>query len=48
MTADGVLLLAAYGMACYVLGLVCGARLITWLVDRGWFPVHHHHGRDDR
>jgi hypothetical protein len=34
MTPDGLLLLAAYGTACYVLGLVTGARLIPWLVDR--------------
>jgi hypothetical protein len=38
MSPDGLLLLAAYGTACYVLGLVTGARLIPWLVDRGWFP----------
>jgi hypothetical protein len=40
MTPDGLLLLAAYGFACYVLGLLTGARLIPWLVDRGWFPIH--------
>jgi hypothetical protein len=46
---DGLLLLAAYGTACYVLGLITGARLIPWLVDRGWFPVRpHHDGRDGR
>jgi hypothetical protein len=41
MTPDG--LLAAYGTARYVLGLISGARLIPWLVDRGWFPVRPHH-----
>jgi|GEM_PF-3090765 len=39
MTPDGLLLLAAYGAACYVLGLITGARVIPWLVDQGWFPV---------
>ena len=39
MTPDGLVMLGAYGMACYVLGLVTGAHLIPWLVDRGWFPV---------
>jgi len=29
---DGLLLLAAYGTACYVLGLITGARVIPWLV----------------
>ena len=49
MTPDGLLLLAAYGTACYVLGLITGARVIPWLVDRGWFPVRPHHDRlDDR
>lgn len=34
MTPDGLLLLAAYGAACYVLGLVCGAVVIpgSWTV----------------
>ena len=49
LTPDGLLLLAAYGTACYVLGLVTGARVIPWLVDQGWFPVRRHSdGRDDR
>jgi hypothetical protein len=49
MSPDGLLLLAAYGTACYVLGLVTGARLTPWLVDRGWFPVRpHRDGRDER
>ena len=49
MTPDGLLLLAAYGTACYMLGLITGARVIPWLVDQGWFPVRRHSdGRDDR
>ena len=49
MTPDGLLLLAAYGTACYVLGLISGARLIPWLVDHGWFPVRaHRDSRDER
>ena len=27
---------------CYVLGIVSGAVLIPWLVDRGLFPVRRH------
>ena len=42
MTPDGLLLLAAYGSACYLLGIVTGARLIPWLIDRSWFPVRSH------
>jgi hypothetical protein len=49
MTPDGLLLLAAYGTACYVLGLITGAQVIPWLVDRGRSPVRHHSdGRDVR
>ena len=29
--------LLLFGALCYVLGLVCGAELIPWLVDRGLF-----------
>jgi len=32
--------LLLFGGLCYVLGLVSGAVLIPWLVDRGLFPVH--------
>jgi hypothetical protein len=28
-----------FGTACSLLGLVTGARLIPWLVDRGLIPV---------
>jgi hypothetical protein len=38
-----VVCLAAFGTACYLFGLLTGARLIPWLVDRGWFPVRRHH-----
>jgi hypothetical protein len=31
--------LLIFGALCYVLGVVTGARLIPWLVDRRWFPV---------
>ena len=34
--------LLLFGAACYVLGLVSGAVVIPWLVDRGLFPVHRH------
>ncbi|MFO7532317.1 MAG: hypothetical protein R6W93_07615 [Candidatus Limnocylindrales bacterium] len=30
--------LVLFGAACYVFGLVSGATLIPWLVDRGLFP----------
>ncbi len=35
-----------FGMLCYVLGVVTGARLIPWLVDRGLFPVRRHDPRE--
>ena len=31
--------LLLFGALCYVFGLVSGAVVIPWLVDRGWFPV---------
>ena len=31
--------LLLFGVACYAFGLVSGAVLIPWLVDRGLFPV---------
>jgi hypothetical protein len=34
-----------FGVACYVLGLVSGAVVIPWLVDRGLFPVGPRHPR---
>jgi len=34
--------LVVFGALCYLLGLVTGAHLIPWLVDRGWFPVRRH------
>ena len=41
--------LLLFGALCYVFGLITGARVIPWLVDRGWFPVRpHRDGRDDR
>jgi len=41
--------LLVFGVLCWVLGLITGARVIPWLVDRGWFPVRPHHDRlDDR
>jgi hypothetical protein len=35
------------GALCYIAGLVSGARLIPWLVDRGWFPVRPDGNPDD-
>ncbi len=37
-----VLELLLSGALCYVLGLVTGAAVIPWLVDRGLFPVRRH------
>jgi hypothetical protein len=34
--------LVLFGAACYLFGLVSGATVIPWLVDRGLFPVHWH------
>jgi hypothetical protein len=34
--------LIALGTVCYLLGLVSGAVVIPWLVDRGLFPVRRH------
>lgn len=34
--------LLLFGALCYVFGLVSGAVLIPWLVDRGLFPVRRH------
>jgi hypothetical protein len=31
-----------FGALCYLFGLVSGAVLIPWLVDRGLFPVRRH------
>jgi hypothetical protein len=39
--------LLLFGVLCYLLGLGTGARLIPWLVDRGWFPLRPGSGRDD-
>ena len=33
------------GAVCYILGLLSGALLIPWLVDRGLFPVGRHDPR---
>jgi hypothetical protein len=38
--------LLLFGALCYVLGLVSGAVVIPWLVDRGWFPVGRPSTRD--
>jgi hypothetical protein len=38
--------LLAVGAACYLLGLVSGARLIPWLVDRGLIPVRRRDPRE--
>ena len=41
--------LLVFGVLCYLFGLITGARVIPWLVDRGWFPVRPQHDRlDDR
>ena len=34
--------LVVFGAACYLFGLVSGAVVIPWLVDRGLFPVRRH------
>jgi hypothetical protein len=34
--------LVIFGAACYLFGLVSGAVVIPWLVDRGLFPVRRH------
>jgi hypothetical protein len=34
--------LVLFGAACYLFGLVTGAVVIPWLVDRGLFPVRRH------
>ena len=34
--------LILFGTACYLFGLVSGAIVIPWLVDRGLFPVRRH------
>jgi len=34
--------LVLFGDLCYLFGLVSGAVLIPWLVDRGLFPVRRH------
>jgi hypothetical protein len=34
--------LLLFGALCYLLGVVSGAVLIPWLVDRGIFPVRRH------
>ena len=34
--------LLLFGALCYLFGLVIGAVLIPWLVDRGLFPVRRH------
>jgi hypothetical protein len=34
--------LVVFGAFCYLFGLVSGAVLIPWLVDRGLFPVRRH------
>ena len=31
--------LLLFGAACYAFGLISGAVVIPWLVDRGLFPV---------
>jgi hypothetical protein len=31
-----------FGAACCLFGLISGAVLIPWLVDRGLFPVRRH------
>ena len=35
-----------FGTVCYVLGLITGASLIPWLVDRGLLPVRRHNPRE--
>ena len=37
--------LLLFGALCYLFGLVSGAFLIPWLVDRGVFPVRRHDPR---
>jgi hypothetical protein len=34
--------LLLFGALCYILGIVSGAVVIPWLVDRGLFPVRRH------
>jgi hypothetical protein len=34
--------LVLFGALCYLFGVVSGAVLIPWLVDRGLFPVRRH------
>ena len=34
--------LVFFGATCYLFGLVSGAVVIPWLVDRGLFPVRRH------
>ncbi|MGI8794629.1 MAG: hypothetical protein ACR2H3_15895 [Acidimicrobiales bacterium] len=34
--------LVVFAVVCYGFGLVSGAVLIPWLVDRGLFPIHRH------
>jgi hypothetical protein len=34
--------LLVFGAGCYLFGLVSGAVVIPWLVDRGLFPVRRH------
>jgi hypothetical protein len=34
--------LFVFAVLCYLFGLVSGAVLIPWLVDRGLFPVRRH------
>ena len=34
--------LVRFGVLCYLFGLVSGAVVIPWLVDRGLFPVRRH------
>jgi hypothetical protein len=38
--------LLIFGALCYGLGLVSGAIVIPWLVDRGYFPVGRHDPRE--
>jgi hypothetical protein len=34
--------LVLFGAACYLFGVVSGAVVIPWLVDRGLFAVRRH------
>jgi hypothetical protein len=34
--------LVLFGAICYLFGVVSGAVVIPWLVDRGLFPVRRH------